>query len=448
MRVVSVIANTLAAGFKPIFGIYPWFIIKIQLSYQLHLTYAKGQLPNLSKQKPQYTKPIKSKKLALKTLKSLLSKLPKLCYLHCIAKIPKVDVLAVGYLVHNKTVNGVSEPPYLYPHIKDLAPVNYQVYYIDNKDSLELSLQYVNLLITFFKLYFKLKLFLRKDKLKLLRAYGEQLNKKLHAEAGMPINGLEQFLAERIIEYKVHVLVYKFWLRKLKPTTVLGYCYYDNRINAMLGAANSLGIKTIECQHSAISNNHFAYAKWESPNKLITHFPTHFYLWSAVDKALVETNFNADLYSPMAEVKGMKHLGQQTPNMLQNAPQHILICLQGIWMPDWLENFICEDDDYQWFIRLHPRYPNDKIQLERVAKLQKSNICIEEANTSNLEALLVRSRILITCFSGTALEAIAFGVKVLIYGEEGKTTYNDYIAEGQFSYIEHKSSLNNEIKKK
>lgn len=440
MRIVSAIADTIISDLKPVFGIYPWFIIKIQLSYQLHLTYAKGQLPDFSKHKLKYTKPIKNKKIALKTFLTLLSQLLKITYLHFITKISKVEVLAIGYLAHNKINNGVSENPYLHPHIKDVGAKNHQVYYLDCKDSSELSLQYVNLLIAFYKSYFKLKLFISKDKLRVLKSYGLQFNKELYTQAELSIDGLEQFLADKVIEYKVHVLAYKFWLRKLQPKTVFAYCYYDNKINALLSAAKKLGITTVECQHSAISNNHFAYGKWKYLDEIEEHFPTDFYVWNTTDKTLVETNFKGRSYAPNVTVKGLKHLTIKT-DKTKVARTKILICLQGIWMPDWLETFICNNECYEWFIRLHPRYPNDKLQLEKVAKLQKPNIYIEEANTLNLEALLVQSKALVTCFSGTALEALSLGVKVLIYGEEGKKSYSEYIDNKLFDYIDNERTI-------
>lgn len=445
MRVVSVIANTLAAGFKPVFGIYPWFIIKIQVSYQLHLAYAKGQMPDLSSRKLKYTRPFVSKKIALNTTMKLLVAAMKLCKTHLRAKLSNVEMIAVGFSEQNKVLNGENYNKYLHPHINETLSKTTFLYYVDGVNITSPEIRYLKQLVAVYTMYYKLRLSISPNVSRLLKNYGNQLNTVLTNELKQPINGLEQFVAEQIVEYKVHYKAYKFWLKKMQPTSVLGYCYYNNKINAMLGAANSLGIKAVECQHSAISNNHFAYAKWEYADKLITHFPSHFYVWSEVDKQLVETNFSANSYSPLTEVKGMKHLSQQKLNKTQNASQHILICLQGIWMPEWLETFIREDDNYQWFVRLHPRYPNDKEQLEGLDQLEKINVHTKTANTQSLEYLLRRSKALITCFSGAALEAKALGVKVLIYGEEGKTTYQEYIANGQFSYIENKTSFETSI---
>ena len=445
MRIIASVANTIAAGLPSVFGIHPWFVIKIQLSYQLHLAYAKGKLPDLSNKQPRYTVPFTSKKEVFKSAVALAKQAGKLLKTYVGVSFPNNELLAIGNSAQNKVLNGKEQNIYLQPHINSLAPKSVLMYYIDNLGKETVERQYLKQLLHFFKLYYKLRLYISPNTNKLLNNYGQQLNTVLVAELQQPIKGLEHFIAEQLVEYKVHYCAYKYWLKKIQPKTVLAYCYYDNRINAMFGAANSLGITTIESQHSVISNSHFAYAKWEQVNQLIQHFPTHFYVWSVADKQLIIANFTSKNYKPIIEVKGIKHLSLQKHTVVPNTSQNILICLQGIWMPEWLENFIRQDEQYQWYIRLHPRYPNDKEQLGALEKLQKVNIHTKAANTQSLESLLEQSKALITCFSGAALEAAASGVKVLIYGEDGKTTYQEYISNGQFSYIENKTDFKNTV---
>lgn len=445
MRIVSAIAHTLTSGFKPVLGIYPWFIIKIQLSYQLHLAYAKGQLPNLSHTKQQYTKTFKSKAAAIKNLISLLKMAVKLWRTHLKLQLSDYNLLAVGYTVHNKVFNDQNKSIYLQPHINDLKPKSAFMYYLDTTNN-EVERQYLKQLLNFFTLYYKLRLWCSGSKQQQLKGYGKDINKQLQTDIKQPIEGLEQFIAERIMEYKVHYRAYKYWLKKVKPQTVIGYCYYDNRINALFGAANSLGITTIECQHSAISNNHFAYAKWEMSHKLTPHFPAEFYVWTAADKQIITQNFSAHNYTPTITVKGIKHISYNKPTTKSVSTNNILICLQGIWMPKWLEDFIVEDKKYNWYIRLHPRYPNDKKQLKKMEALQKPNLFVQEANTKSLEELLQQSETMVTCFSGTALEAHAYNLKVLIYGEEGKNTYSEYISKGEFFYVDSVESISYKLK--
>lgn len=441
MRIVSAIADTIISDLKPVYGIYPWFIIKIQLSYQLHLTYAKGQLPDFSKHKLKCTKPIEDKKKTVKLAIQLLKSALKLIRIHFKSQLLQPEVVAVGYTSHNNLTDDRNENPYLHPHLNNLALKTEYLYYIDDASTPSPERNYLKQLIAFFTLYYKLKAVINPRDKKLVMQYGKQINKELASRIEQPICGLEQFLAERIIEYKVHYLAYKYWLKKLTPNTVMGYCYYDNRVNALFTAANKLGVKTIECQHSVISNNHFAYAKWENADKLVNHFPNTFFAWSSVDEHLIKQNFSTNTFIPNVEVKGLVHLNAIKSKGENNSNSNIVICLQGIWMPDWLETYIRNDERYQWYIRLHPRYPNDKKQLDNLDSLQKTNLHTHNANTQSLEQLLQQTNTLITCFSGAALEAQALGVKVLIYGEEGKTTYNEYITKGQFSYIDNKINL-------
>ena len=441
MRVMSAIADTIVSDLKPVFGINPWFIIKIQLSYQLHLTYAKGQLPNLSKHKLKYIKPIGGKKKTIVLVMQLLKSALKLIKIHLKSQLLQPEIVAVGFVAQNKVIDGNNFNKYLHPHLNNLALKTEYVYYIDDASTKSPERNYLKLLIAFFTLYYKLKEGIYPRDKKLVMQYGKQINTVLASRIEQPIYGLEQFLAERIVEYKVHYLAYKFWLKKLSPNTVMGYCYYDNRVNALFAAAKKLGVKTIECQHSAISSNHFAYAKWENADKLENHFPNTFFVWSDVDKHLIEQNFSTNTFIPNVDVKGLAHLNAIQLNDKNNSSSNIVICLQGIWMPEWLETYIRNDEHYQWYIRLHPRYPNDKKQLDNLDRLQKANLHSDIANTQSLVQLLQQTNTLITSFSGAALEAQVFGVNVLIYGEEGKTTYKEYIAKGQFSYIDNKINL-------
>jgi hypothetical protein len=439
-KVINRFYEKIGCNLKPIFKLNVWFIIKIQLSYQLNLGIVKGSIQDIKSYKPKYLRIIKSKSHYFSAFKSLMSLFPKLIYFKYIVRFSKKDVLFLGYLSNNRDINNESQNIYLYPFIQEHLSEKMLLYYLDSNKNKELPFQYLNLLISWYKLVYNLKFSLSKNKVEILYGYGNILNGFLKEEINHSIIGLDKFLADQIVQYLIHRAAYKQLLGKLRPSTVLGYCFYDNRINAMFGAAELLNIKTVEYQHSAMSNLHFAYSKWNKIDEIAIHFPSDFYVWNKRDKKLLETNFNGSFYKPNVTIKGLRHL--KTDSLLpKNKKNKLLICLQGIWMPDWLENFIRSDNHYQWYIRLHPRYPNDKKQLEQLEMLQKPNIYIEEANSTTIENIILQSEALLTCFSGSALEAFELGTKVFIFGEEGKKIYSDYINKGLFFYLENQNEL-------
>lgn len=440
LTVIDRISNKMVGELKPIFKINTLFIVNIQLSYQLHMAYAKGTIPDLSSYKQRFTHQLKGKAQIVKSLKKLIIQLPKLFFFIFYSKFSKIDVLYVGYKTNNLTVNGVSQNQYLQPIAKENLTKKNMFYYFDGNIDKDWSKKSIEFLFDWYTEFYKIRLFLSKGKKLALLNLGNIINKYLFNELGKPIKGFDNFIADKIIEYKVHTVVYKKILKKIKPQSVLGYCYYDNRTNAMFSAAKKLKINTIEYQHSSISNNHFAYSNWDNIDEISIHFPSEFYVWNENDKLLIENNFKGIEYKPKIKVKGIKHLNQVVKKA-HIADDKLLICLQGLWMPNWLENFIINDDNHKWFIRLHPRYPNDKIQLSKIQELRKTNIYIEEANNSSLDYLLGHSKALITCFSGTAIEAHELGLKVFIYGKEGKATYYEYIEKGLFTYLKNSRVL-------
>ncbi|MGJ8684487.1 MAG: hypothetical protein ACSHWW_07685 [Nonlabens sp.] len=442
--IVEQINNSVIDIFDSFFGINIEFILKIQLSYQLHLAYAKGSFPNFNDYRPLYLNKYGSVSSYFYILKSLFILSLKIFYFKFFVKFSKKHIVFVGNTTHNTLLNDECQNLYLSAFTEKYSPKDRLLLYLDAKNNNEFSDFYLDLFIEWYKILYSLKYSFSKKSLKFFKKYGDSINSHLQSHVGKSFKGIDVFLADQVVEYLVHKNAYRQLLLKLKPSIVQGYCFYENRINAMISAANSLNIKTIEYQHSAISNSHFAYSKWERVDELYLHFPSYFYVWNKSDLLLINDNFVGVCHKPQGKIVGIKHLAP-LPTLGEKKRNKLLICLQGIWMPQWLEDFIIKDDNHQWFIRLHPRYPNDKTQLNKLDKLNKKNLYIHEANTSVLEELLKQSIGLITCFSGTALEAYNLGIEVLIYGEEGKSAFNKFIEDGQFTYVFNERILENKL---
>ena len=258
-------------------------------------------------------------------------------------------------------------------------------------------------------------------------------------------NYLDRYLNNGLTSSKNRYQVFHTFFKTLRPKQVFIYCYYDSYANNALLAANVLNIKTIEYQHSSISDSHFAYAKWNNPSTLSEHFPKTFFLWDVESKEVVSKNFSDDNTSPIITITGNKYLLGQIKTKenlkLKSDPRNILICLQGIWIPEFLESFILEDKFYKWYIRLHPRYPQDKVKLDNLLMQKTSGVFYEEANNIDLYKLFEKVSIVMTSFSGVALEAESFNKKVIIFGKDGFNTYRNKIEEKTYNFVENSASL-------
>jgi len=213
-------------------------------------------------------------------------------------------------------------------------------------------------------------------------------------------------------------------------------------------AANSLNITSCEYQHSTISDDHFAYTQWNEVDKYSESFPVCFYVWNKKDKDLICRNFTGYIYHPQVIVSGNYYLSQQKEkfqNQSTKNKESILICLQGTWIPQFIEEAIAESASIKWYIRLHPRYSHDKPHLLSLYKKHPDRIEIERSNQLPLYELFKEVGTLLVSFSGTAIEAAEFGLKVIIFGKDGYNTYKDFIEKGEFSYVDDKNELLKQI---
>ena len=170
-------------------------------------------------------------------------------------------------------------------------------------------------------------------------------------------------------------------------------------------------------------------------------------VWSDRDKSLIAHNFTGKIYIPNIEVTNILHLEDSIvrDDSLKYGSK-ILICLQGLWIPNWMEEYILKNEHYDWQFRLHPRYPNDVKKLMRLSKIKKSNIFIDEAKDNRLVDILFSTKVLVTGFSGSALEAHKSNVSVFIYGTEGKKSFKNLISEGVFHYVDNAKNFDRKLK--
>ena len=268
---------------------------------------------------------------------------------------------------------------------------------------------------------------------------------KFNEEKGITLPGLADFLFKNIAENEIQYYYWKQYLKAGKFSNILYYCYYDNNMLSLNRAAHDLKIPTIEYQHSLQSDNHFAYTKWNGNIKNGgMHFPSLFWVWTDLDKKRIENNFSQLEPTPKVIKGGNAYLAllhQKYSALIKRENDFVLIALQGFWIPDFIEEFIKSDEKMKWYLRLHPRYPSDKLKAEKLKEKFPDKIFIDEANNKSLYELLSKAKFTITAFSGVGLEAQAFGSQTIIFSEDGFFAYEEYIKEGAFLYVKEKMDL-------
>lgn len=418
-------------------------VVRIQIGYYLHLLkYDKLQLEKLN-----HTVSFKIEKFKIKNFFTLLC----LWFIILTLKIYnrnllKGKVLLVGYAKHYYTNNNKPYNLYISPIKQELSKtkIKYEEFQLNHiqKQILHTRLRvFYDVLIKYNQLLFRLKNNTQttlQTNVEIVQYYLQ--NNHVLPQIGHFINSLYRTSIEQEVQYKVFITM----LQIAKPKLVWDYCYYDNAIMALNRAANTLKIRNIEYQHSIQGNEHFAYAKWYYIDKYSDFFPETFAVWSESHELDIRNNFTGRIYKPNTIVTGNLAVASQKKwyNYKTNeSKKGILISLQGMWIPDFVQQVIEQDDCYKWYFRLHPRYPEDKMKLINFNNQFPNKIEIDEANNLSLYELFTKVNTHITHFSGVALEAEEFGIKNIIIGEKGKNVYKEQIQNNKFLYADSAADL-------
>lgn len=258
-------------------------------------------------------------------------------------------------------------------------------------------------------------------------------------------------LLSNILENQSYYLACKKVFSYLKPLNVWGYNYNNNRVMAISRVCSELNINFIENQHSVQSDLNPAYMYWPNNGKDNSpFFPNFFWVWTETDKKRIERNFANVSRNIKAILGGNLYVTfLLNRRKKQRSSNKILIALPGgLWLPDFIIDYIVSDLNYKWYIRLHPRYQYERELVENLKKSYPHKIEIEEANEKPLFELFDIVDYHITSHSGTAFEAQAFNVQNIIYSEIGQMTFKEHISSGAFYFVDSFDTLNDILKER
>jgi len=434
---------------KKCWGHNVWFIIQIQIGFYFHFVFNKKI--NLN-DKQHCNKSIFEGRLTFSDFRRFLK---SIYYLLCNYKKWQKKwnntTMLFGYKSHNIEKDGHSYNIYLEPYQAVLKEqgIKSEILYVDDLGKvyeLYIRLYYIQFFFHKLKSKFLVKQF---NNIK----YNSDLVGEFFKNMNLDSEYITSNIANAIILNELYYKIYRCMLKLLSPQKIWTYCYYTRMGgNSFIRAANSLNIESAEYQHSAISDGHFAYSKWNFIDAYLEFFPKSFFVWNEYDKELIYRNFSGKFYVPKVIVSGNfyaeQELQQNTNRLEINQNKDILICLQGLWLPKFVEEAIIKSSHVKWYFRLHPRYPEDKEKLISFASSYPDRVEIEKANNLTLYELFENVGIVLTMFSGTAREAKEFGLRVIIVGREGYNSYKNYIDDGVFDYAENEDRLLNLIQSK
>lgn len=259
------------------------------------------------------------------------------------------------------------------------------------------------------------------------------------------------------IDWELHTRDYCLdILKKIKPKILFfnGFHYHAPWISA----ANQLGIITVDVQHgiqvgwNPLYNNWYELPKEEGYQAI----PDYFWVWGEKEFNSIKKVFASSKHQPI--IGGFPWLSRQLDYMpplkdsvkaeLEKYNKIFLVILQNQKeVPvEYLDIIESSGDGVAWIIRHHPK--GNKFKKSDFSKDGLENIYISEYfDKISLARLFEVVDVCISAGSTVALEADHFGVRNIIFTEEGKNNYIEEIQNGDFDFASNADEFNQKISK-
>ncbi|MDD2493902.1 MAG: hypothetical protein PHE29_01795, partial [Tissierellia bacterium] len=258
-------------------------------------------------------------------------------------------------------------------------------------------------------------------------------------------NGLEDFILTREILYSYYFPIYLYSeiyydiFIKTTPKIVYGLCYYSPAMFGMFHAANKLKIENYDIQHGAQGPLHSMYTFANLPSTGLNTLPEKFWLWDEYSYNHIQKWLSGNV-NHKAELRGnpwQNFVLNDNEFLIETTKKIILYTMQSQSLDDYmLEAIKNTPEEYQWWLRMHPRMKNEEYIY---SQLQENNIEnkveINKANEYPLPELLISCSIHISKFSGSIIEAELLNKHSLILEETGCNVYKELIEKGNATGI-------------
>lgn len=247
-------------------------------------------------------------------------------------------------------------------------------------------------------------------------------------------NELEFFFSQRDFYLEI--------LKKYSPKVVffVGFDYHY----ALILAAKSLGIKTVDLQHGVQAGWSPVYNNWQAlPAHGYDLLPDYFWVWGDYDKAKIEENFPVSSVVPI--VGGFPWLERQKQlfsvpldevNVLQRIkseglPIGVITLQDQVEFPGLFAEIIAATTgSVRWIIRRHPKH----LSLN-LSKLNRTVLHGKFYDNMNFSLILKVCDIHLTECSTSVIDSDYFGVPSVVTGVQGMLNFKDFIEKGQVFHV-------------
>jgi hypothetical protein len=241
-------------------------------------------------------------------------------------------------------------------------------------------------------------------------------------------------------------------LRAVNPTLAFVVTYYAGLGPAFLLACRRQGILSIDLQHCPQDGAHKAYGWGALPENGYATLPAVFWNWTTRDAADVR-RWTDTLSRPwhrslhgghtqFSSFSGASPANQRWDSKFEAVAKgatferEILVALQpvGGFRASWdalAVQIQAAPVTWRWWIRRHPASsPYQDAEFMRLVSLRAANVMVEESACLPLPVLLRHMSVVVSRFSGAAVEGAFLGVPAIFLSEEARGQFSDLIDRG------------------
>ena len=223
-------------------------------------------------------------------------------------------------------------------------------------------------------------------------------------------------------------------LKQFKPRLVFLTSFYSSERMAVVLACKKLGIKTIEVQHGMLGSNFYKLPFSVIEKDLI---PDYFWLWGNDAKEYMQNMNNS--YSHNLIIGGKLDLFDELRYEINTGSVASILLIEQYTHNHTLDLVkkavaFARKINIKVLLRLHPR-SHHLISEYKELFSEFDSFEVEKATLSPLYQLMRDVDTVIVESSTVAHEAVFFGKRVFLYGDNAKKYFSKYIENGSMSHF-------------
>jgi hypothetical protein len=379
--------------------------------------------------------------------------------------LAKVDILflsdGVSFVSHGKYyIDKLCYPIDEYLTSKKYKTTTIIPEYIDKNIISKQSVLHIEPLISLLSLWFKFRNPVNRDE----RCKVNNIISKINDDLGGEYLVASSLLSS-VNHLMINIVIFKYLLKKSKPSVVFVVEFYSTQGQAMAYACKSLGIKCIDLQHGTTYDTHPAYTHWDNaPINSYNTLPEGFFVWSHTGKELIKKWYNGNVYwgtniyldqyiseesdQALNSKDKTDYDSEKYKELLDRKCKKIIVTLQtGIFTVDQIYFFLRNNvwmQEYCWLVRLHPCML-DQVESAKAILSEFENVELECASKNILYDVLKISDLHITYCSSTTLEAALFSVPSILLDNSGVELCQTHIPSEYYEYTKGLHNLTDEL---